>query len=89
MGPDLVLSSCEVKLSHAPCHKGVCSQALLHYSAVTDINKDGDRSTEISIKPIVSTDFLWNGYTPENVQVFKNKKDIAHIVCNDLIVNFL
>ncbi|KAK2831588.1 hypothetical protein Q7C36_016674 [Tachysurus vachellii] len=79
LGPDLVLSSCEVKLSHAPCRKGVCSQALLHYSAVTDINKDGNRSTEISIKPIVSTDFLWNGYTPENVQIII--KDVLPAYC--------
>ncbi|XP_060744743.1 von Willebrand factor D and EGF domain-containing protein [Tachysurus vachellii] len=79
LGPDLVLSSCEVKLSHAPCRKGVCSQALLHYSAVTDINKDGNRSTEISIKPIVSTDFLWNGYAPENVQIII--KDVLPAYC--------
>ncbi|XP_017346605.2 von Willebrand factor D and EGF domain-containing protein [Ictalurus punctatus] len=79
LGPDLVLSSCEVKLSHTPCHKGVCSQVLLHYSAVTDISKDGDRSTEISIKPIVSTDFLWNGYTPESVQIVV--KDILPAYC--------
>ncbi|XP_060799492.1 von Willebrand factor D and EGF domain-containing protein [Neoarius graeffei] len=79
LGPDLVLSSCEVKLSHAPCQKEVCSQALLHYSAVTDISKDGDRSTEISIKPIVSTDFLWNGYTPESVQI--TVKDILPAYC--------
>ncbi|KAK3561087.1 hypothetical protein QTP86_028410 [Hemibagrus guttatus] len=79
LGPDLVLSSCEVKLSHAPCHKGVCSQALLHFSAVTDISKDGDRSTEISVKPIVSTDFLWNGYTPESVQIII--KDVLPAYC--------
>ncbi|KAF5900616.1 von Willebrand factor D and EGF domain-containing protein, partial [Clarias magur] len=79
MGPDLALSSCEVKLSHAPCQNGVCSQALLHYSAVTDLSKDGDRITEISIKPIVSTDFLWNGYTPESVQIMV--KDILPAYC--------
>ncbi len=69
LGVDLVLSSCEVELSQTPCHNGVCSQASVHYSAVTDIWKDGDRSTEIHIKPIISTNFLWNGYTPQSVQV--------------------
>ncbi|XP_016131300.1 von Willebrand factor D and EGF domain-containing protein [Sinocyclocheilus grahami] len=67
LGVDLVLSSCEVELSQTPCHKGVCSQASVHYSAVTDIWNDGDRSTEIHIKPIISTNFLWNGYTPQSV----------------------
>ncbi|XP_046719270.1 von Willebrand factor D and EGF domain-containing protein isoform X1 [Silurus meridionalis] len=79
LGPDLVLSSCEVKLTHTLCHKGVCSQVLLYYSAVTDVKKDGDRNTEISIKPIVSTDFLWNEYTPESVQVIV--KDILPAYC--------
>ncbi|TSN03413.1 von Willebrand factor D and EGF domain-containing protein [Bagarius yarrelli] len=79
LGPDLVLSSCEVKLSHAPCHKEVCSQTVLHYSAVTDMSKDGDRHTEISIKPIISSDFLWNGHTPESVQVII--KDVLPAYC--------
>jgi len=69
LGVDLVLSSCEVELIQTPCHYGYCSQASVHYSAVTDIWKDGDRSTEIHIKPIISTNFLWNGYAPQSVQV--------------------
>uniref|UniRef100_A0A3B1JDM1 von Willebrand factor D and EGF domains n=1 Tax=Astyanax mexicanus TaxID=7994 RepID=A0A3B1JDM1_ASTMX len=79
LGADLVLSSCEVELSHAVCRKGVCSQALLHYSPVTDIIKDGDRITNISMKPIVSTNFLWNGYTSQSVQI--TVKDVPPAYC--------
>uniref|UniRef100_A0A673NCA8 Si:dkey-30e9.7 n=1 Tax=Sinocyclocheilus rhinocerous TaxID=307959 RepID=A0A673NCA8_9TELE len=78
LGVDLVLSSCEVELSQTPCHKGVCSQASVHYSAVTDIWNDGDRSTEIHIKPIISTNFLWNGYTPQSVQILVKDVPSAH-----------
>ncbi|XP_072547743.1 von Willebrand factor D and EGF domain-containing protein isoform X1 [Salminus brasiliensis] len=79
LGADLVLSSCEVELTQAVCRKGVCSQAMLHYSPVTDIIKDGDRSTKIYMKPIVSTNFLWNGYAPQSVQI--TVKDIPPAYC--------
>ncbi|XP_062873417.1 von Willebrand factor D and EGF domain-containing protein [Trichomycterus rosablanca] len=79
LGPDLVLSTCEVELTYSPCHNGVCSRTLLYYSAVTDIARDGDRSTEISINPIVSNNFLWNGYVPQSVQIIV--KDIPPAYC--------
>ncbi|XP_076832293.1 von Willebrand factor D and EGF domain-containing protein [Brachyhypopomus gauderio] len=71
LGPDLLLSTCEVALSQtpSPCRNGVCGRAVLHYSPVTDIINDGDRNTEIYVRPIVSSDFLWNGYTPQSVQI--------------------
>lgn len=71
LGPDLVLSTCEVELINIPCQNGVCSRTLLYYSTVTDIVRDGDRSTEISINPVLSSNFLWNGYAPQSVQVCK------------------
>ncbi|XP_051963199.1 von Willebrand factor D and EGF domain-containing protein [Xyrauchen texanus] len=79
LGIDLVLSSCEVELSQTSCHNGVCGHASVHYSAVTDIWKDGDRSTEIHIKPIISSNFLWNGYTPRSVQIAV--KDVPSALC--------
>ncbi|XP_067221405.1 von Willebrand factor D and EGF domain-containing protein isoform X2 [Chanodichthys erythropterus] len=78
LGVDLVLSSCKVELFQTPCHNGFCSQASVHYSAVTDLWKDGDRSTEIHIKPIISTNFLWNGYAPQSVQILVKDVPSAH-----------
>ncbi|TRY94151.1 hypothetical protein DNTS_026143 [Danionella cerebrum] len=79
LGLDLFLSSCEVELSPNPCNSGVCSEASVEYSAVTDIWKDGDRSTEIRIKPIISTSFLWNRYSPQSVQI--EVKDVPSAYC--------
>ncbi|XP_065136825.1 von Willebrand factor D and EGF domain-containing protein [Paramisgurnus dabryanus] len=78
LGVDLVLSSCEVELLQTLCHNGVCSKASVLYSAVTDIWQDGDRSTEIHIKPINSTNFLWNGYRPQSVQIVVKDVPSAH-----------
>ncbi|CDQ64806.1 unnamed protein product [Oncorhynchus mykiss] len=70
LGPDVVLSSCRVDLSQSlGCRNGVCSQALVHLSAVTDFLRDGDRTTQISVNPIVTSNFLWSGYTPQSVQI--------------------
>uniref|UniRef100_A0A674DWP3 von Willebrand factor D and EGF domains n=1 Tax=Salmo trutta TaxID=8032 RepID=A0A674DWP3_SALTR len=70
LGPDVVLSSCRVDLSQSlGCRNGVCSQALVHLSAVTDFLRDGDRTTQISVNRIVTSNFLWSGYTPQSVQI--------------------
>uniref|UniRef100_A0A8C7NWK8 von Willebrand factor D and EGF domains n=1 Tax=Oncorhynchus mykiss TaxID=8022 RepID=A0A8C7NWK8_ONCMY len=70
LGPDVVLTSCRVDLSQSlGCRNGVCSQALVHLSAVTDFLRDGDRTTQIFVKPIVTSNFLWSGYTPQSVQI--------------------
>uniref|UniRef100_A0A4W5N6G8 VWFD domain-containing protein n=1 Tax=Hucho hucho TaxID=62062 RepID=A0A4W5N6G8_9TELE len=70
LGPDVVLSSCRVDLSQSlGCRNGVCSQSLVHLSAVTDFLRDGDRTTQISVNPIVTSNFLWSGYTPQSVQI--------------------
>ncbi|KAJ3597717.1 hypothetical protein NHX12_001234 [Muraenolepis orangiensis] len=68
---NLVLSSCLVELgARGPCRAGVCSRALVHFTPVTDFVKDGGRSTQISVKAIDRKhNFLWNGYTPEPVQI--------------------
>ncbi|XP_066531702.1 von Willebrand factor D and EGF domain-containing protein [Hoplias malabaricus] len=79
LGADLILSSCEVQLSQALCSKGVCSHTVLYYTPVTDIIRDGDRITKISIEPIVSSNFLWNGYAPQSVQI--TVKDIPPAYC--------
>ncbi|XP_055019347.1 von Willebrand factor D and EGF domain-containing protein [Boleophthalmus pectinirostris] len=69
LGSDVSLSSCAVELGVGPCAEGVCSQALLHFSPVTDFILDGNRTTNISVKPIATDNFLWNGYTPESTQI--------------------
>ncbi|CAL8249748.1 unnamed protein product [Boreogadus saida] len=72
LGPDLVLSSCLVELGAqgGPCRSGVCSRALVTFTPITDFVRDAGRSTQISVRPIDSKhSFLWNGYTPEPVQV--------------------
>ncbi|XP_026881427.2 von Willebrand factor D and EGF domain-containing protein isoform X1 [Electrophorus electricus] len=81
LGPDLLLSACEVALFQvsSPCRDGVCSRVMLRYRPVTDIITDGDRSTEIYVQPIVSSNFLWNGYTPQSVQI--TVKDIPAGYC--------
>lgn len=79
LGVDLVLSSCEVELPQSVCRDGICSKASVHYSAVTDIWRDGDRSTEIHVKPINSSNFLWNGHKPQSVQILV--KDVPSVYC--------
>ncbi|XP_037532442.1 von Willebrand factor D and EGF domain-containing protein [Nematolebias whitei] len=69
LGPDLSLSSCVLDLAPGPCRDGVCSRALIHFSPVTDSAREGERTTNISVKPVVTQNVLWNGYSPEPVQI--------------------
>ncbi|KAG7216456.1 hypothetical protein INR49_001942 [Caranx melampygus] len=69
LGADLSLSSCAVDLSQSPCRDGVCSRALIHFSPIIDFVKDGNRTTQVSLKPIITQNFLWNGYSPEPVEI--------------------
>ncbi|KAJ7407706.1 hypothetical protein BTVI_62255 [Pitangus sulphuratus] len=68
LGLNLALSSCHVDLLQKPCNNGICSQAVIYFTAVTDFMQDGDRITRIAVEPISSENFLWNGYVPESVQ---------------------
>lgn len=68
---DLALSSCEVNLLQSRCQNGTCGQAALYYTAVMDFATDGDTVTSIEVDPIVSTNFLWNGYVPDPIQVLQ------------------
>ncbi|XP_042345721.1 von Willebrand factor D and EGF domain-containing protein [Plectropomus leopardus] len=79
LGADLSLSSCVVNLSQGPCRDGVCSRALIHFSPVTDFVKDGNRTTQISVKSIVTPNFLWNGYSPEPVEI--TVRDVPSAYC--------
>ncbi|XP_041798658.1 von Willebrand factor D and EGF domain-containing protein [Chelmon rostratus] len=79
LGADLSLSSCVVHLSRGPCRDEVCSRALIHFSPVTDFVKDGNRTTQISVKSIVTQNFLWNGYSPEPVEL--TVKDVPSAYC--------
>ncbi|XP_033968639.1 von Willebrand factor D and EGF domain-containing protein [Trematomus bernacchii] len=79
LGADLSLSSCVVHLSRGPCTDGVCSRALIHFSPVTDFHKDSNRTTQISVKSIVTQNFLWNGYSPEPVEI--TVKDVPSAFC--------
>ncbi|KAJ7405322.1 von Willebrand factor D and EGF domain-containing protein isoform X5 [Willisornis vidua] len=69
LGLNLALSSCHVDLLQKPCNNGICSQAVIYFTAVTDFMQDGDRITRIAVKPISSENFLWNGYVPESTQI--------------------
>lgn len=51
------------------CNNGLCGQAVIYFTAVTDFMQDGDRITRIAAEPISSENFLWNGYVPESTQV--------------------
>ncbi|XP_058503446.1 von Willebrand factor D and EGF domain-containing protein isoform X2 [Solea solea] len=79
LGADLSLSSCVVDLSQSTCRDGVCSRAQIHFSPNTDFVRDGNRTTKISIKPFVAQNFLWNGYSPEPVQI--TVKDVPSAYC--------
>ncbi|XP_034409402.1 von Willebrand factor D and EGF domain-containing protein [Cyclopterus lumpus] len=79
LGADLSLSSCVVDLPRGPCRDGVCSRALIHFSPVTDFVTDGNRTTRISVKSIVTQDSLWNGYSPEPVEI--TVKDVPSAYC--------
>ncbi|XP_004560250.3 von Willebrand factor D and EGF domain-containing protein [Maylandia zebra] len=79
LGADLSLSSCVVDLSQGACREGICSRAVIHFSPVTDFVKDGNRTTEITVKPIITQNFLWNGYSPKPVQI--TVKDVPSAYC--------
>ncbi|XP_039974712.1 von Willebrand factor D and EGF domain-containing protein [Xiphias gladius] len=79
LGADLSLSSCVVNLSRKPCGDGVCSRARIHFSPVTDFVRDGNRTTRVSVKPIVTQSFLWNGYSPEPLEI--TVKDVPSAYC--------
>ncbi|NXO11617.1 VWDE protein, partial [Oriolus oriolus] len=69
LGLNLALSSCHVELLQKSCNNGICSQAVIYFTAVTDFMQDGDRITRIAVEPISSENFLWNGYVPESTQI--------------------
>ncbi|KAI3360400.1 hypothetical protein L3Q82_002310 [Scortum barcoo] len=79
LGADLSLSSCVVDLSRGPCRDGVCSRAVVRFSPVTDFVKDDNRTTQISVKSIVTQNFLWNGYSPEPAEI--TVKDVPSAYC--------
>ncbi|KAK5862118.1 hypothetical protein PBY51_017547 [Eleginops maclovinus] len=79
LGADLSLSSCVVDLFRGPCTDGVCSRALIHFSPITDFHTDSNRTTQISVKSIITQNFLWNGYSPEPVEI--TVKDVPSAFC--------
>nr|XP_038964973.1 von Willebrand factor D and EGF domain-containing protein [Rattus norvegicus] len=76
---NLALSSCHVDLYQNPCADGICSQAIVYYTAVIDFSRDGDRVTDITVEPIVNDIFLWDRYTPDSIQV--KIKDVPSAYC--------
>ncbi|GAB1290562.1 von Willebrand factor D and EGF domain-containing protein [Apodemus speciosus] len=79
LGLNLALSSCHVDLHQDSCVDGICSQAVLYYTAVTDFSRDGDRVTDIIVEPIVNDVFLWDRYTPDSIQI--KVKDVPSAYC--------
>ncbi|KAM4689047.1 von Willebrand factor D and EGF domain-containing protein [Discoglossus pictus] len=78
-GSDIALSSCQVDLLPSLCENGTCAEAIFYYTAVTDFAVDGDQVTNIAVDPIISTNFLWNGYTPQSIQI--TVKDVPTAYC--------
>ncbi|XP_069067925.1 von Willebrand factor D and EGF domain-containing protein isoform X1 [Pleurodeles waltl] len=76
---NLALSSCQVALRQMSCYNSTCSHASLNFTAVTDFTRDGDRMTNIRVEPIVSDNFLWNGYAPKGIQI--TVKDVPTAFC--------
>ncbi|NXB47967.1 VWDE protein, partial [Leucopsar rothschildi] len=79
LGLNLALSSCHVDLLQKSCNNGLCGQAVIYFTAVTDFMQDGDRITRIAVEPISSENFLWNGYVPESTQI--TVKDLPTAYC--------
>ncbi|XP_057610082.1 von Willebrand factor D and EGF domain-containing protein [Chionomys nivalis] len=80
LGLNLALSSCHVDLhQNSSCSDGICSHAVLYYTAVTDFSRDGDRVTDITVEPIVSEHFLWDKYIPDSIQI--KVKDVPSAHC--------
>ncbi|XP_015248179.1 PREDICTED: von Willebrand factor D and EGF domain-containing protein [Cyprinodon variegatus] len=79
LGADLSLSSCKVDLTQGPCINGICSRNLIRFSPNTDFVRETERTSHISVKPIVTQNFLWNGYSPEPVQITVN--DVPPAYC--------
>uniref|UniRef100_U3K664 Uncharacterized protein n=1 Tax=Ficedula albicollis TaxID=59894 RepID=U3K664_FICAL len=79
LGLNLALSSCHVDLLQKSCNNGLCGQAVIYFTAMTDFMQDGDRITRIAVEPISSENFLWNGYIPESTQI--TVKDLPTAYC--------
>ncbi|XP_061674890.1 von Willebrand factor D and EGF domain-containing protein isoform X2 [Syngnathoides biaculeatus] len=79
LGSDVSLSSCSVNLTGTPCQDGVCGRAVVHFTAITDVVRDGNRTTNISVRPLVTRNFVWNGYAPEPVQL--KVQDVPSAYC--------
>ncbi|KAM4874047.1 von Willebrand factor D and EGF domain-containing protein [Thomomys bottae] len=79
LGLNLALSSCHVDLHQtSSCANGTCSHAVVHYVAITDFSRDGDRITNIEVQPVVKN-FLWNSYVPDVIQI--KVKDVPTAYC--------
>ncbi|XP_061771484.1 von Willebrand factor D and EGF domain-containing protein isoform X1 [Nerophis ophidion] len=79
LGADVSLSSCTLDLPSSPCMDGVCGQAVVRFSAITDFVKDDERTSQISVKPIVTRNFVWNGYVPQPVLI--KVQDVPSAYC--------
>ncbi|CAL1612365.1 unnamed protein product [Knipowitschia caucasica] len=79
LGADVSLSSCAVELTSDPCADGPCSRTSLHVSPITDFILDGNRSTIISVKAIVTENVVWSGYSPEPLQI--QVQDVQSAYC--------
>ncbi|XP_077455153.1 uncharacterized protein LOC144073307 isoform X1 [Stigmatopora argus] len=64
------LSSYSADLSDGPCRDRVCGRAVVHFHAMAGFGGDPDRATNISVQPLLTSNFVWNDYAPEPVQVW-------------------
>lgn len=69
-----------VNLTQTPCQSGVCSRAQIFFGPNVDFVKEGNRTTKVSVKPIISQNFLWNAYSPEPVEVGQFKDSQGHFL---------
>lgn len=60
------------------CHPVLMEPVVLllctNYTAVTDFSPDGNRITDIIVKPRVNEDFPWNSYISDSIPVDKLQK---------------
>lgn len=66
---DIVLSTCQVVFSPAPCRGGHCGEQVLKIKAVSDFIRDGDRSNRIITGQVKGNSPLWDMHDPPDVFV--------------------
>uniref|UniRef100_A0ABM0LW49 von Willebrand factor D and EGF domain-containing protein-like n=1 Tax=Saccoglossus kowalevskii TaxID=10224 RepID=A0ABM0LW49_SACKO len=76
---DIVLSRCSIHFVPQLCKELHCGIETILVTAVTDFAEDGDRRITIVTESIESSNAIWHGYDPADIQVMV--KDIPTSMC--------